>query len=176
MPEIKVPPPTVAYTADISQEILCKAYQQRNYVRGFILFIVGFMIGVIWVSFMWNSSIDDRINYSSHAPAIAPPQTITGVASWYDYKIDGKWWSKENMTAASRALPRYSYATVENVANSSTVCVYINDYGPEEYTGRVIDLSSFAFRSLDSLDHGLMNVKITPMSKDKCLLSTSNNN
>ena len=169
-------PEVVAYTADISPEIMAKAYRQTNWVKVAIGAIVGFLLGVIWVACMWNSNYDNMIVYSTMGQTVPPPQTITGIASWYDYKLDGKMWSKENATAATRDLPRYTYAVVENLENNYKICVFINDYGPQEYTGRVIDLSSFAFGALGSLDKGLMNVKITPMSKDKCLLSTSNYN
>lgn len=85
-----------------------------------------------------------------------------GVASYYDYSLNGKLWSKDHRTAASRDLPRYSYAKVINLANNKEVIVYINDHGPEEWTKREIDLSSFAFSQLAPLSLGLIKVKIIP--------------
>ncbi|HPQ42911.1 MAG TPA: septal ring lytic transglycosylase RlpA family protein [Syntrophales bacterium] len=82
------------------------------------------------------------------------------IASWYDYDINGIEWSKNHRTAASRDLPRYSMARVTNIENGKSVEVYINDYGPEEWTGRDIDLSSYAFSRIADLSLGLANVKI----------------
>lgn len=113
---------------------------------------------------------------------ILPDNGVVGVASWYDYCLYEGYdddplktmcirWSKEHATAASRTLPRYSYAKVTNLDNGKSVIVYINDYGPEEWTGRDIDLSSYAFSMIETLQLGLANVKIEPLQE----LSTPNN-
>jgi len=84
------------------------------------------------------------------------------IASWYDYSLQKVLWSKNHRTAASRDLPRYSYAKVTNIENGKSVIVFINDYGPAEYTGRDIDLSSYAFSQISNLKLGLANVIIEP--------------
>jgi len=84
----------------------------------------------------------------------------TGTASWYDYKLGNKQWSIDHATAASRDLPRYTHWKVTNLANGKSVVVYINDFGPEAWTGREIDLSSYAFSQIGSLKSGLIEVKI----------------
>ena len=182
MPEVKIPPlkpkyepyKPVVYTADISPEIIAKACRRPNYAALAACWMLGLLCGIIWVSSMWNSTYENRQIYPAAARVQPVPQKLTGVASWYDYKLDGKMWSKKHTTAATRDLPKYSYALVENPENGHKTCVFINDYGPEEYTGRVIDLSSFAFSHLADKSIGLIKVEITPMSKDKCQLSTSN--
>ena len=85
------------------------------------------------------------------------------IASWYDYKLKGIKWSKNHRTAASRDLPRYSYARVTNLENGKSVEVFINDFGPELWTGRDIDLSSFAFSQIADLSRGLAYVEIEPL-------------
>lgn len=77
-------------------------------------------------------------------------------ASWYDYELDGIWYSKDHATAASRF---YKRGTILNVSyNNKTIKVRVNDYGPEEWTGRQLDLSSYAFKQLAPLSKGLIEV------------------
>ena len=87
----------------------------------------------------------------------------SGIGSWYDYSLDGIKWSKDHNTAASRTLKRYSHARITNMENGKSVIVFINDFGPEIWTGREIDLSSSAFKKLAPLSLGLINVKIEPL-------------
>lgn len=115
-----------------------------------------------------------------------------GIASWYDYGLSHSlcqeyggpilevcldWannWSKEHDTAASRSLPRYSYARITNLDNGKSVRVFINDYGPQSCEDRIkngfddhdscqereIDLSSHAFSQIADPILGLVKVKI----------------
>lgn len=92
------------------------------------------------------------------------PRNEVGVASWYDYDLEGIEWSKTHRTCASRDIPKYKTARVTNLANGKTVDCYVNDYGPELRTGRQIDLSSFAFSQLAELSRGLINVKIETLN------------
>ena len=87
----------------------------------------------------------------------------SGIGSWYDYSLDGIEWSKDHNTAASRTLERYSHAKITNIENGRSVVVFINDYGPERWTGREIDLSSHAFEQLAPLSSGLIKVQIEPL-------------
>ena len=96
--------------------------------------------------------------------ATAKPQQATksvkGVSSWYNYKLNGTEWSKSHDTCASRIFKRYSTVKVTNIDNRKSVECYVNDFGPEAWTGREIDLSSHAFAQLADLSQGLINVKI----------------
>ena len=85
---------------------------------------------------------------------------IIGIASWYNYSLNGIEWSKTHRTCASRTLKRYSTAKITNLDNGKSVECYVNDFGPEEWTGRDIDLSSFAFNQIADLKIGLIKVKI----------------
>lgn len=87
----------------------------------------------------------------------------SGIGSWYDYSLDGVEWSINHNTAASRTLKRYSHAKITNIENGESVVVFINDYGPERWTGREIDLSSHAFKQLAPLSSGLIKVQIEPL-------------
>ena len=87
----------------------------------------------------------------------------TAIASWYDYQLDGIWWSKEYNTAASKDYPQKTQLKVTNVENNKSIIVFVNDYGPEEWTNRQIDLSSHAFQQLAPLSIGLIKVIIEPI-------------
>ena len=64
------------------------------------------------------------------------------------------------MTCASRTFGRGSYLRVKDLNNGRTVTCLVNDYGPEVWTGRVIDLSRGAFTQVDSLSSGVIPVEI----------------
>jgi rare lipoprotein A (peptidoglycan hydrolase) len=49
---------------------------------------------------------------------------------------------------------------VVNIENGKSVECLVNDYGPEEWTGRELDMSSYAFGQISDLNDGLINVKI----------------
>lgn len=85
-----------------------------------------------------------------------------GVASYYDYTLDGIEWSKSHNTCASRDHKRYSTIRVTNPANGKSVDCYVNDYGPEigQTPERIIDLSSHAFNQIADLKLGLIEVII----------------
>ena len=87
---------------------------------------------------------------------------VMGVASWYDYSLNGVQWSKGHNTCAVRDFKRYSMIRVTNVDNGKSVDCYVNDYGPElgQTPERHVDLSSHAFKQIASLGAGLINVKI----------------
>lgn len=89
------------------------------------------------------------------------PVIPSSIASWYDYNLkDAPGYSKTNATAASRDYPRGSILLVTNVSTGATTTVRVNDYGPEAWTGRAIDLSSFAFSQIAPKSLGLVKVKI----------------
>lgn len=73
---------------------------------------------------------------------------LTGRASWYDYKLGDNRWSKTHDTCALRIYERYQTFKVCSKATWECVECYHNDYWPKEYTNKVIDLSSHAFKEL----------------------------
>jgi len=88
-----------------------------------------------------------------------------GEASFYSHKFHGRETaSGERMnqnkpTAASRALPLGTRATVTNQENGKSVEVIVNDRGPY-VDGRVIDLSRNAARKLDMIEDGTVPVRV----------------
>lgn len=96
--------------------------------------------------------------YDKYATTSLVEPNLIGMASWYDYKLDGIEWSKNHATCASRTLKRYSTVRVVNIENGKSVDCYVNDY--VENPNVVIDLSSYAFNKIASLKKGLIKVKI----------------
>jgi Lytic transglycolase/G5 domain/G5-linked-Ubiquitin-like domain len=86
-----------------------------------------------------------------NVPAAGHP--TTGQATWYNTPWTG-------LTAASPWIPFGTHVTVTDVDNGRSVVVVINDRGPFGDPSRIIDLSPQAFSRLDSLGHGVINVRI----------------
>lgn len=82
---------------------------------------------------------------------------LRGQASWY---VVGD----RQLVAAHRTLPFGTVVRVTNTANGNHVDVTINDRGPF-IAGRVVDLSKYAFRQLDNPAAGVVNVKVTVVSR-----------
>lgn len=96
--------------------------------------------------------------------ATVKPQSAAVTASWYDYSLKGIVYSKDHRTAASRDYPRGTMLRVCRADNSAKcVDVLVNDYGPQAWTGKSIDLSSFAFSQLEILSKGVVKVTITKL-------------
>ena len=89
-----------------------------------------------------------------------PPTVITGVATRYDYDLEWQARSKSHNTCALRITDRYGTYRVTNLDNGKSVDCFQNDYGPKEYTNKIIDLSSHAFAQIGSLKAWVANVSI----------------
>ncbi|MCX6785562.1 MAG: hypothetical protein NTZ18_01780 [Candidatus Komeilibacteria bacterium] len=80
----------------------------------------------------------------------------SGQASWYAFK--------NGLFAASRDWPKGTRLKVTNQSTGlnrgKTAIVTVNDYGPELWTKRIIDLDKFAFEQIGNLSGGIMPVKI----------------
>jgi len=143
----------------------------KNHQNLWIIFwiIVGVLFGFIQgVDYTAELIIpeQDLITYHHEVKPdeVETVKTTQGVGSWYDYDLEGIAWSKTHATCASRTAKRYSTITVENIENGKKVDCFVNDYGPELWTGREIDLSSYAFEQLAPLSKGLIKVQITEIS------------
>lgn len=92
--------------------------------------------------------------------------TETGTASFYAMIYQGKKtasgeaFNQSAKTAAHKTLPFGTRVNVTNTDNGKSVTVRVNDRGPF-VRGRVIDLSQTAFKSIGSLEEGIIPVKIT---------------
>jgi rare lipoprotein A len=91
--------------------------------------------------------------------------TESGVASFYGNEFqsrktsNGEIFDQGKLTAAHRTLPFGTKVRVTNSQNGKSVIVRVNDRGPFA-KGRIIDLSSSAFKTIASLNAGVINVKI----------------
>lgn len=84
-------------------------------------------------------------------PAQPKSPTYVGLASWYSF---GK-----GMTAASTQFPHGTKLRVIAEESGKTIDITINDYGPEEWTGVMLDLNKPAFAKLAPLGAGKIYIK-----------------
>ena len=96
-------------------------------------------------------------NYStSTVLVIKNNQKDVGLATWYAYK--------KCDCAASRDYPKGTKLKVTNLFPGSnygkSVIVRVNDYGPMEYTGNLIDLDKVAFSKIANLGSGVVPVSV----------------
>ena len=108
----------------------------------------------------------------SHHSRAAYTKPITGTASYYGEKFQGKRtasgeiFNKNAMTAAHRSLPFGTKVKVTNLRNGKTVLVKINDRGPH-VPGRMIDLSQAAAKKIGLSHAGTVRVKLQVLKKTK---------
>ncbi|WP_018476287.1 septal ring lytic transglycosylase RlpA family protein [Pontibacter roseus] len=121
--------------------------------RFYIILLLGFLI-------IGGSSC------SSSKPAAGQRgYTEQGKASYYSNKLHGRKmangdpYHRGKMTAAHRTLPFGTKVKVTNLQTNKTVKVKITDRGPF-VKGRVVDLSEAAAKRLNSLDAGVIPVKL----------------
>lgn len=114
------------------------------------------MLGLL-LSWMIGLPLDYDFNYNQVEQVQEQPY-LEGKASWYDYKINGKRWTKTHDTCAMRDK-EHRYQTFKVCAGDKCVECKLNDYWPARQD-RVIDLSSHAFRQLAPLSKGLVYVKV----------------
>ncbi|MEW5723636.1 MAG: septal ring lytic transglycosylase RlpA family protein [Thermodesulfobacteriota bacterium] len=95
-----------------------------------------------------------------------------GMASWYGRRFQGRKTSSgerydmHELTAAHPTLPFDCLVRVVNLENSREVTVRINDRGPFEGEGRVIDLSYAAAKALGMIRPGKALVRIEGLCSD----------
>jgi rare lipoprotein A (peptidoglycan hydrolase) len=102
-----------------------------------------------------RTNINQAIAQLNPAPSTKPPDQA-GEASWYALGLP----APDALTCASTKFPRGTYLLVTNRRNAQSVICLVNDYGPESWTGRAIDLSRGSFRVIDSLASGTTPVEI----------------
>lgn len=97
--------------------------------------------------------------------AVASGHSESGQASYYGNEFhgrktaNGERFDQGQLTAAHRTLPFGTRVKVTNTQNGKSVIVRVNDRGPF-VKGRVIDLSISAFKSLASLNAGVVPVRL----------------
>ncbi|MFC1640953.1 ubiquitin-like domain-containing protein, partial [Patescibacteria group bacterium] len=71
------------------------------------------------------------------------------------------WWNGGGgMTTAARDFAVGTQLRVTNTENGKQVVVTVNGWGPQSYTGRILDLNSDAFSAIASLGEGVVNIKL----------------
>lgn len=103
------------------------------------------------------AQIDTNSSKIDSSATTTSKMVLVGVASWYDYTIQGYEWSNDHLTCASRDFKRYSTIKITNLDNGNSINCYVNDY--VENKDVIIDLSSYAFSKLAPLKLGLINIK-----------------
>ena len=89
----------------------------------------------------------------------------TGIASFYGGKwhgrktANGEIFNTNSLTAAHKTLPFNTRVKVTNLSNGKSVIVRINNRGPY-IKGRIIDLSTAAFTSIESRNKGITRGKL----------------
>ena len=100
---------------------------------------------------------------TSTSTATSKSKVIDGKASYYANMIQGRKtangqiFDQGKLTAAHRTLPFGTKVKVTNINNHKSVIVTINDRGPF-IRGRIIDLSSSAFKAIGNPRTGVLNV------------------
>lgn len=105
------------------------------------------------------------IDGKSYTPKHDPKYDVTGLASWYGPKFNGKptatgeVFDMTDLTAAHKTLPLNSMVHVTNLENGRTLMVRVNDRGPFVGT-RIIDLSKASAQYLGTIENGLAKVRV----------------
>ena len=153
----------------VTKKKLVKKRTSRHIIRAFAILLATVSMGSLAYAIALTKPV---VSVSVHGPAggqlIVAPSTPTpvtkapgspdqvGRGSWYAYGLP----QPDAITCASRTFPRGSYLQVTDMYNGNKVICHVNDYGPEVWTGRVIDLSRGAFEVVDSLGRGTIPVQI----------------
>lgn len=96
---------------------------------------------------------------------VASGHSESGMASYYGNEFhgrktaNGERFDQGKLTAAHRTMPFGTRVKVTNTQNGKSVVVRINDRGPFA-KGRIIDLSSSAFKSIAYLGAGVVPVRV----------------
>ncbi len=153
----------------LTKKKLVSKKTSRHFLRTFIVVLATICMGSLaYAIALTKPSInvtvrsggpDGRVLVAPPAPATPPPRGAvvqSGRGSWYALGLP----APDTLTCASRTFPRGTYLEVKNLSNGRTIVCRVNDYGPEAWTGRVIDLSRGSFRALDNLGRGTIPVEI----------------
>ncbi len=148
----------------VTKKKLVKKQASRQFFRSFFaVVIVACTSSLVFAVAVTKPTVNTEIRTSLKTKSITFEPIITqapseqeGRGSWYALGLP----APDSLTCASRTFPRGTYLHVTDLYNGRTVICLVNDYGPEAWTGRVIDLSRGSFASVDDLGRGTIPVKI----------------
>jgi len=152
----------------LTKKKLVKKHTSRHVLRSFIVILATICTGSLAYAITVTKPVinvtvggggsDGRTINGAPTPAPAPSAVAqSGRASWYALGLP----EPDAITCASRTFPRGSYLNVKDLYNGRVVTCRVNDYGPEAWTGRIIDLSRGSFRAVDDLGRGTIPVEIS---------------
>ena len=105
------------------------------------------------------------------APAQAPPQSAVGIARYYASRFHGRKtasgeiYNQKKMTAAHENLPFGTLVKVENLANSRSVIVKVNDRC-RKHEKVFIDVSREAALELGFIRQGTAKIRLTVLGNN----------
>lgn len=155
----------------LTKKKLVKKRTSRHVLRTFLIGLATLSFGSLAYGIALNKPVISVAVHSSgaggiqiQAPVLAATPTPgltggpaqSGRGSWYALGLP----EPDTLTCASRTFPRGTYLQVKDLRNGNTMICQVNDYGPEAWTGRVIDLSRGSFEQVDSLGTGTISVEI----------------
>jgi rare lipoprotein A len=154
----------------LTKKKLVKRKTSKHVLRTFLIGLATISTGSLAYAITMNKPTIDLAVHSSgpggvriEAPAAAAtPRSASGGpatsgrASWYALGLP----QPDALTCASRTFPRGSYLQVKNLYNGRTMVCRVNDYGPEAWTGRILDLSRGSFSQLDNLGRGTIPIEL----------------
>ncbi len=157
----------------LTKKKLVKKHLSRHILRTFLIGLATISVGSLAYGITLNKPVVSVPVHGTAAGGIefkAPvitaakstPQPLNGApamsgrGSWYALGLP----APDALTCASRPFPRGTYLHVTNLRNRRTVVCRVNDYGPEAWTGRIIDLSRGSFSQIDNLGAGTAPVEL----------------
>ncbi len=106
-----------------------------------------------------------QVNGVWYVPTENPNYDQIGIASWYGREFQGRptangeTYQRGRLTAAHTTLPLPVIVRVTNLENGQSTLLRINDRGPF-VSGRIIDVSEAAAKSLGFRESGLARVRV----------------
>jgi Lytic transglycolase len=157
----------------LTKKKLVKRKTSKHVLRTFLVLLASVSMGSLAYGIAINKPLLSIAVHSSGAGGVkieAPitlagpptPQPLSGApaesgrGSWYALGLP----QPDALTCASRTFPRGTYLLVKDLYNGNTMVCLVNDYGPEIWTGRIIDLSRGSFTQIDSLGRGTIPVEL----------------
>lgn len=127
-----------------------------------------FVISACTSSVRFSSDKSDKSGQNSgkNSETVDAGAVFYGKASYYGDEFNGRKtangeiYDGDKTTAAHKTLPFGTFIKVRNLNNNKEIVVRINDRGPF-VSGRIIDLSYAAAKSLDMIRDGVVDVEIT---------------
>ena len=162
----------------LTKKKLVKKKTSRRVLRAFFITVMTistsslvFAIAITKPTVNTNIRTQLRTKGITFEPVVTQvPTEQEGRGSWYALGLP----QPDAITCASTTFPRGTYLNVTDLNNGRVVICLVNDYGPEAWTNRVIDLSRGSFRQVDDLGRGTIPVRIHAVPPPPAALNFKN--